>query len=107
MAGIGTMHKIQYKLPTFTRVGSGGTIEDYSPGEIDYAIVTNLNSRLDAVGLQQVDSKFMRFDVRQRDSLTLNQNIVINYRGLDYKVLTIDPIEGRRYWLRITAEAFK
>src|SRR5688500_14494240 len=92
---------ITYKLPSTTTTASGGQKVTYTSGETDYAEVKNLNEKFENITGQPVQQSTMEFKVKYRESLAINEDWLIGYFGVDYKISTIQKVGERNFKYRI------
>lgn len=105
---IGQMrHKITFKAPVSVPLGGGGTSTTYEEVFTDRCEAKQLSSSRDLVEQQTTLTTMYQFKLRWRTGFVPSKSMQIAYDGQDYSINSIEDVNERgRFW-RITAAALK
>lgn len=105
---IGQMrHKITFKAPTSVPVGGGGTATTYAEVLTDRCEAKQLTSSRDLVEQQTTLTTTYTFKLRWRTGFTPSKSMLITYEGQDYSINSIEYVNERSRFWRITAAVLK
>lgn len=99
-------HKVVFKQPASSLNDEGGRENTYTDEITTWAKVVRFNqyrtTEAEATALIGALDFYVRYSV---DRSAINKNWLISYKGQDYTIHQIEPIEQKEMFLRFTAKA--